>query len=234
MQTGRVFVCSLAALFCSFALSFGADAQYRDRNRDSQAIPQDTDKQIDRGRPQRRGVPDSRRNQRGSPAPRYQAQPQEQRRAYDRRPEREWHRDRPAANRPVFIPRRWSHNVQPHRRNLSQRRYSRVWWCGTDCRIALLFGFTVWAVDTTLSHASDFSFPIWEALEYSPTGEVSLWESGWGYVEFTPTRTFRTKIGRYTRDCRDFLRVVVRNDGVERRYNGTACRNPRGTWWVVS
>jgi len=85
-----------------------------------------------------------------------------------------------------------------------------------------------------LSYNSSYSFPVWESLEYNRTGETSLWESGWGYVEFTPTRTFQRHYGGFYRDCRDFLRVVVRSDGFERRYRGTACRNPNGSWWVVS
>ncbi len=109
-----------------------------------------------------------------------------------------------------------------------------MWWCGVHCRIGHLFGFSVWAVHTVVSYDSNHSFPIWEALEYNRTGETSLWESGWGYVEFTPTRTFTRRFGRRERYCRDFLRVVVRHEGLERRYRGTACRNPRGAWWIVS
>jgi surface antigen len=98
----------------------------------------------------------------------------------------------------------------------------------------LLFGFTVWSTHTVMSYNSGYSFPVWESLEYNRTGETSLWESGWGYVEFTPTRTFQRRYGGYLRDCRNFLRVVVRNDGFERRYRGTACRNPNGSWWIAS
>ena len=157
-----------------------------------------------------------------------------QRRRYNRPAERRWHRDRPRTQKTIYIPRRWSHRNRPHHRHLWKRRYSRVWWCGVHCRIGHLFGFSVWAVHTVVSYDSNHSFPIWEALEYNRTGETSLWESGWGYVEFTPTRTFTRRFGRRVRDCRDFLRVVVRHDGLERRYRGTACRNPRGAWWIVS
>jgi hypothetical protein len=156
------------------------------------------------------------------------------RRSYDRRAERRWHRDRPRAQRRIYIPRRWSHRNRPHHRHLWKRRYGRVWWCGVDCRIGYLFGFSVWTIHTVVSQDSSHGFPIWESLEYNPTGETSLWESGWGYVEFTPTRTFTRRFGRHRRDCRDFLRVVVRHDGLERRYRGTACRNPRGSWWIVT
>jgi hypothetical protein len=160
---------------------------------------------------------------------------QPQRREYDRKAERRWHKESPRTQRNIYVPRRWGHNSRPHHRDLRERRYSSVWWCGSGCRIALLFGFSVWAVDTVLSHDSTHGFPIWESLEYSPTGETSLWESSWGYVEFTPTRTFRRRLGRQTRDCRDFTRVVVRSNGrLERQYEGTACRNRRGAWWIVS
>ncbi|MDX1483276.1 MAG: hypothetical protein R3229_02240 [Alphaproteobacteria bacterium] len=187
-----------------------------DRDRRRQAEPDDR---------RRRALPDRDR--------RREARPRERRR-YERPAERRWHRDRPREARRVYIPRRWDHRPRPHRRHLWPRRYGRVWWCGHDCRILLLFGFTVWAVDTAMSYDSSLSFPVWEALEYNQTGETSLWESGWGYVEFTPTRTYRRRFGRYRRDCRDFLRVVVRNDGLERRYSGTACRNPEGVWWIVA
>ena len=271
MQIKRVIVCSLAALVFSLVLSQGAGAQYRDRNREPQVAPEDTEQEIKRKRPSPGGRPNVRKEQPDKRGPRsraqpkdqsrraapednrrraqpkdqgrharpeserrVQAQPRAQRRTYDRRAERRWHKDRPKTKRNIYVPRRWARGNRPHHRNLWQRRYGRVWWCGLDCRIGYLFGFSVWAVHTVVSHDSNHGFPVWESLEYSPTGETSLWESGWGYVEFTPTRTFTRRFGRHRRDCRDFLRVVVRNDGLERRYRGTACRNPRGAWWIVS
>jgi hypothetical protein len=195
-----------------------------------------------KGQP-RRATPDNKQQRRAQPKGqprratpdnRQQRQALPQRRTYDRKAERRWHEGSRTAQRPIYIPPRWAQNERPHHRNLWQRRYGRVWWCGVECRIALLFGFTVWAVDTVVSHDSGYSFPIWESLEYNATGESSLWESDWGYVEFTPTRTFTRRSGGYTRNCRDFTRVVVRNDGLERRYSGTACRNPQGAWWIAS
>lgn len=169
--------------------------------------------------------------------PRFQAAPgrrtQAPRSIYNRPPERDWHRGRREPQRRIYVPRRWIHAERPHYRALRDRRFSHVWWCDFNCRIAFLFGFTVWNTNTVISAGSAYSFPIWEALEYNRTGETSLWESNWGYVEFTPIRTFRQRFGRLVRDCRDFLRVVVRNDGLERRYRGTACRNPDGAWWIV-
>ncbi len=251
MQIKRVIVCGLAALVFSLAISHDADAQYRDRNREPQAAPEDTKRLFDRNKPPRSATPDGQkvRRDKQSPQPRAPSQDQRprakrdldqsrevrtQRRTYDRRAERQWHRDSPTAQRRIYVPRRWSYNDRPHRRNLWQRRYSRMWWCGAECRIALLFGFSVWAIDTVVSYDSGYSFPIWESLEYNATGETSLWESSWGYVEFTPTRTFTRRFGRSIRNCRDFLRIVVRNEGLERRYRGTACRNPQGAWWIVS
>lgn len=237
MKTRRVIAGSVAALFCILALSGGADAQHRDRSRSPQATPEDSNRQFDRERSQRRSAPDRgqvQRQRQAQPAPRARTERRVERRSYDRPAEREWHRDRPAAKRQIYIPHRWRHVERPHHRHLAQRHYGRVWWCGTGCRIALLFGFTVWAVDTVLSADSAYDFPAWEALEYNRTGETSLWESDWGYVEFTPTRTFKRRFGRFVRDCRDFLRVVVRNDGRERRLTGTACRNPHGSWWIAS
>ncbi|MDH3240422.1 MAG: hypothetical protein OEO83_07130 [Alphaproteobacteria bacterium] len=136
--------------------------------------------------------------------------------------------------RAVYVPRRWSHRDRPHHRHPANRKHGRAWWCGAGCRISLLFGCNVWAPQTVLYHNFSYSFPVWEALEYNQTGETSLWESDWGYLEFTPTRTYTRRFGRSLRDCRDFVRVVVQNNGVERRFNGTACRNPDGAWWVES
>lgn len=195
----------------------------------------------ERGRIERRTAPGSRevqRDERAPAGPASRAAPgrrvPDSRRVYDRPPERDWQRDRQPPQRKVYVPQRWVHVDRPHYRALWPRHYSRVWWCGSGCRIGFLFGFTVWAINTVVSADSVYSFPTWEALEYNRTGETSLWESDWGYVEFTPTRTFRQRFGRHVRDCRDFLRVVVRNDGLERRYRGTACRNPDGAWWIVS
>jgi hypothetical protein len=204
-----------------------------ERDKSKSAQPRD---QRPRARPKsdRRGqaqVQHERRRARPKIDKRREARPP--RRRYDRPAERRWHRDRPRTRKGIYVPRRWKHRKRPHHRRLWKRRYGRVWWCGTHCRIGHLFGFSVWAVHTVVSYDSPHSFPVWEALEYNRTGETSLWESGWGYVEFTPTRTFTMRFGRRVRDCRDFLRVVVRQDGLQRRYRGTACRNPRGEWWIV-
>lgn len=178
--------------------------------------------------------PQEQRRRRARPSSSPRPRPRQERRRYRRRAERRWNRDGARSQGSIYIPRRWSYGYRPYHRHLWNRRYDRVWWCGVDCRIGLLFGFSVWPADTVLYHGSGYSFPIWEALEYNRNGETSLWESSRGYVEFTPTRTFTMRFGGRVRHCRDFLRVVVRNNGRERRYRGTACRNPHGTWWIVS
>jgi hypothetical protein len=158
----------------------------------------------------------------------------ERRRVYERERTQIWHKDRPRAAPPVTVPGRWVRHDAPRHRHLRDRRYGRVWWCDDDCRIVFLFGFTIWVVDMVLSERSPYAWPVWESLEYNRTGETALWESRWGYVEFTPTRTY-TMVFRFgRRHCRDFTRIVVRHDGWEKRYHGTACRNPHGEWWIVS
>lgn len=249
MQIKGLVFAGLAALVVSLPCSQVAVAQFRDR--DTRAAPDERRRPAEREKAQPRRAPEGREMQRDRRPQRQQAQPmppsrraaprqemerraQPPRRVYNRPPQQQWHRAQPAPQRRIYVPHRWERVERPHHRALRHRHYSRVWWCGTSCRIALLFGFTVWTVDTVVSSGSVYSFPVWEALEYNRTGETSLWESGWGYVEFTPTRTFQMRFGPHLRDCRDFLRVVVRNDGLERRYRGTACRNPDGAWWIVS
>jgi hypothetical protein len=198
-----------------------------DDDRPRQAQPQ--------RQPERAAPPRQREAQPRSPAVRRDANRDRQpRQRYDRKPERDWRGQKSRPPRTVYVPRRWTYRDRPHHRHLSTRKYGRVWWCGTGCRIALLFGYNAWAPQTVLYHNSAYSFPVWEALEYNRTGETSLWESDWGYVEFTPTRTYTRRFGRSVRDCRDFVRIVVQDNGVERRYSGTACRNPDGAWWIES
>jgi len=117
-----------------------------------------------------------------------------------------------------------------------------LWWCGTGCRLGFLFGFTTWNVALIVREDNDDHWPLWNALEYNATGETSLWESDWGYVEFTPIATYRsdytvrTRGGyeRRSRWCRDFERVVVRNDGLANRFRGTACRREFQNVWKIS
>ena len=66
-----------------------------------------------------------------------------------------------------------------------------------------------------------------QALESSPTGRASSWKNrnnGNTYT-FTPTRTVQTSDG----PCRDFT-MVGTIDAKSETANGTACRQPDGSW----
>jgi surface antigen len=69
------------------------------------------------------------------------------------------------------------------------------------------------------------------ALEYAPSGTAEEWrnpDSGHG-GSFTPLRTYRDE-GTY---CREYQQTVVIG-GEERRAYGTACRQPDGSWRIVT
>jgi len=66
-----------------------------------------------------------------------------------------------------------------------------------------------------------------QALESAPTGQPVAWknpDTGAQYT-FTPTKTEQTASG----PCRDFT-VVGTVDGKPENVQGTACRQPDGTW----
>ena len=66
-----------------------------------------------------------------------------------------------------------------------------------------------------------------QALESTPTGQSSSWknpDSGAQYT-FTPTKTYEAGSG----PCRDFT-VVGTVDGKPENVQGTACRQPDGSW----
>jgi len=70
------------------------------------------------------------------------------------------------------------------------------------------------------------------ALEKSPTGRTAQWrnpDTG-HYGTFTPTRTFQNPQGAY---CREFQQTIVVG-GQRQQGFGTACRQPDGTWQIVS
>lgn len=71
-----------------------------------------------------------------------------------------------------------------------------------------------------------------QSLESAPTGRVSSWnnpDSGHsGTVE--PTRTFQTQQGTY---CREFQQTITVGGQTQSAY-GTACRQPDGSWKIVS
>jgi len=69
------------------------------------------------------------------------------------------------------------------------------------------------------------------ALEYAPSGTAEEWrnpDSG-HRGSFTPLRTYRDE-GTY---CREYQQTVVIG-GEERQAFGTACRQPDGSWRIVS
>jgi len=71
-----------------------------------------------------------------------------------------------------------------------------------------------------------------ETLETAPSGNTQTWrnpDSG-NSGSYTPVRTFQTESGRY---CREFQQTINVGGQTERGY-GTACRQPDGTWEIVS
>ena len=70
------------------------------------------------------------------------------------------------------------------------------------------------------------------SLEYNRTNESSHWhnpDTGNDY-SMTPTRTYQSDTGQY---CREYMTDVVVGGRRETVY-GTACRQPDGSWKVVS
>lgn len=69
-----------------------------------------------------------------------------------------------------------------------------------------------------------------DILEYVPSNQPVYWEdSGYGY-QVTPLRTYEPEPGRY---CREYQTVVTIGGRAEEAY-GTACRQPDGSWQIVS
>ncbi len=70
------------------------------------------------------------------------------------------------------------------------------------------------------------------ALEYNKTNEASAWvnpdtdRSG----SLVPLRTFQTSSGQY---CREFITTILIGGEPQQGY-GTACRQPDGSWQIVS
>jgi surface antigen len=70
------------------------------------------------------------------------------------------------------------------------------------------------------------------AMETAPTGQSVAWknpDSGHAGT-VTPTKTYQTAGGTY---CREYQTTVV-IDGKQERANGTACRQPDGSWRVAN
>ncbi len=70
------------------------------------------------------------------------------------------------------------------------------------------------------------------ALERYPDGSSATWQNpNTGHSGYTvPTSTWQTQQGQY---CREYQSAVV-VDGQTQSAHGTACRQPDGTWQVVS
>jgi surface antigen len=69
-------------------------------------------------------------------------------------------------------------------------------------------------------------------LESAPSGTASSWQnpdSGHSGT-VTPVRTYQTNSGQY---CREFQQTVTVGGQTQQAY-GTACRQPDGTWKIVS
>jgi len=72
----------------------------------------------------------------------------------------------------------------------------------------------------------------YRSLESAPTGQPSSWKNpDTGHSgSVTPTRTYQRADGTY---CREFTQVVNIGGKTEEAH-GTACRQPDGTWKIVS
>ncbi len=71
-----------------------------------------------------------------------------------------------------------------------------------------------------------------QALEHAGDGETIVWdtpESG-GQYQVTPKQTFQRADGRY---CREYTATAVVGGEAQNTY-GTACRQPDGSWQLVS
>jgi surface antigen len=71
------------------------------------------------------------------------------------------------------------------------------------------------------------------ALETQRTGTASNWiNPDTGHAgSVTPTRTYQTEDGV---NCRDFTQTIQLEDGRQEMGHGTACRQPDGSWRIVS
>jgi surface antigen len=70
------------------------------------------------------------------------------------------------------------------------------------------------------------------ALETAPSGTTTTWhnpDSG-NSGTLTPTRTYQNASGQY---CREFQQTITIGGQDERSF-GTACRQPDGSWRIVS
>ncbi|HYB09312.1 MAG TPA: RT0821/Lpp0805 family surface protein [Alphaproteobacteria bacterium] len=70
------------------------------------------------------------------------------------------------------------------------------------------------------------------SLETTPIGQSSAWQNpDTGHSgTVTPVRTYQTDAGQY---CREFQQTVTISGQTQQAY-GTACRQPDGSWKIVS
>jgi surface antigen len=71
-----------------------------------------------------------------------------------------------------------------------------------------------------------------QAFESSPTGAPSTWQNpdNGHSGSFTPTRTYQNPNGAY---CREYQQQIMIGGRPQQSY-GTACRQPDGSWRIVS
>jgi surface antigen len=71
-----------------------------------------------------------------------------------------------------------------------------------------------------------------QAFEANPTGQATTWRNpdNGHYGTITPTRTMQQPNGEV---CREFQQTIVVG-GQTQQGVGTACRQPDGTWRIVS
>ncbi len=71
-----------------------------------------------------------------------------------------------------------------------------------------------------------------ESIDTSATGDTTSWanpDSG-NSGTYTPVQTYQTETGQY---CREFQQTITVGGKTQEAY-GTACRQPDGTWEIVS
>ncbi|MDP6951732.1 MAG: RT0821/Lpp0805 family surface protein [Alphaproteobacteria bacterium] len=71
-----------------------------------------------------------------------------------------------------------------------------------------------------------------QTLEHAPVGQTNTWvnpDSG-NEGSYTPVKTYQADSGQY---CREFQQTITVSGQTESAY-GTACRQPDGTWQIVS
>lgn len=73
---------------------------------------------------------------------------------------------------------------------------------------------------------------IGQALEHAPDGQPIVWQDPQGGAQYQvePLQTFQRSDGRY---CREYTTTAVVNGRPQQVY-GTACRQPDGSWELVS